>query len=111
MTGMPRQVKTNAIASFSRFVLLFTLSRRGISWLSTKVTRSFCQVKLEFSVVNVLSISEKALLLAKTSRIAVFRGKSNNDIPLLLVNLKESWYRLSLVFPWNHSPRSEERRV
>ena len=58
-----------------RLVLLLTLSKRARSWLSTKVTRSFCQVKLEFSVVTWPSSSEKSLLLAKTSRIGLIHGE------------------------------------
>src|SRR5947209_4760989 len=82
MHGMPRLASWRASASCRRFVLLLTLRKRGMSWLSTKVTRSLAQVKLPFSAVSVLSISLKALFEAKTSRMAVFSGMSLLDFPL-----------------------------
>ena len=84
---MPRQVRMKASASCSRLLLLFTLSRRAMSWLSMKVTRSLPQVKLPFSAVSVLSISLNALEPAKTLRMAVLSGKSSSDIPLRFANL------------------------
>src|SRR5215203_4795521 len=102
---MPRLVRVKASASCKRLLLLFMERKRAMSWLSMKVTRSSFHVKFDPSVEMTESISEKFAFEPKTFRIAVFRGKSSIDMPLLLANLYESAYSGSEVFPWNHSPK------